>query len=240
MPDDGAGVPDNGAGVPDNGAVLGTTLLVVSLGVTDSINPVTIAIAIYLAATPDPLRRLAGYAAGVFTTYLAGGLILVVGPGELLRTAVAGSHTRGFELASLLIGSLVIVLAIVLWMGRRRLTRVTLPAWALQAHSSFALGAGVTAVDLLTAFPYFGALGAIVSSGLNLVEQVLLLVVFNALYVLPLLAVMVAHALYGERAEAFLARGRATIERLSPVVLSLLTLGAGVALVVRGVSGLAG
>ena len=35
--------------VSDNGRVLAITLLVVSLGVADSINPVTIAIAIYLA-----------------------------------------------------------------------------------------------------------------------------------------------------------------------------------------------
>jgi hypothetical protein len=49
--------------VSDNGRVLAITLLVVSLAVADSINPVTIVIAIYLASTRDPGRRLASYAA---------------------------------------------------------------------------------------------------------------------------------------------------------------------------------
>jgi hypothetical protein len=51
--------------------VLAITLLVVSLGVADSINPVTIAIAIYLASTRDPQRRLAAYTAGVFAVYVS-------------------------------------------------------------------------------------------------------------------------------------------------------------------------
>ena len=219
--------------------MLAITLLVVSLAVADSINPVTIAIAIYLGSTRDPRRRLASYAAGVFAVYLAGGLLLVLGPGALLRAAAEGSHTRGFHLGSLLIGLLVIALAMVLWVRRRRWTRLRLPEWALRTESSFALGAAVTALDLLTAFPYFGAIGAIVSSDLALPGQVVLLVVFNALYVLPLVAVLVAHSLFGERAEAFLARGREAIERFSPAVLTLLTLAAGVALVVRGANGLA-
>jgi cytochrome c biogenesis protein CcdA len=219
--------------------VLAITLLVISLAVADSINPVTIAIAIYLASTRDPGRRLAGYTAGVFAVYLAGGLLLVVGPGGLLRAAAEGSHTRAFHLGSLLIGLLVIALAIALWVRRRRWTRLRLPEWALRTESSFALGAAVTALDLPTAFPYFGAIGAIVSSDLALPGQVVLLVVFNALYVLPLVAVLVAHSLFGERAETFLARAREAIERFSPAVLTLLTLAAGIALVVRGANGLA-
>jgi cytochrome c biogenesis protein CcdA len=127
----------------------------------------------------------------------------------------------------------------VLWVRRRRWTRRRLPEWALRTESSFALGAAVTALDLLTAFPYFGAIGVIVSSDLALPGQVVVLVVFNALYVLPLVAVRVADSLFGERAEAVLARGREAIERLSPAVLTLLTLAAGIALVVRGANGLA-
>ncbi len=44
------------------------------------------------------------------------------------------------------------------WVKRRRWTRLRLPEWALRTQSSFGLGASVTALDLLTAFPYFGAI----------------------------------------------------------------------------------
>jgi cytochrome c biogenesis protein CcdA len=219
--------------------MVGITLLVASLGLADSINPITIAIAIYLASTPTPQRRLAAYATGVFAVYFAGGLVFVLGPGELLQAAEAGSRTRAFYLGSVLIGSAVILLAIVLWVRRRRWTRLRLPRWALRTKSSFALGAAVTALDLLTAFPYFAAIAAIVTSGLTLPAQVLLLVMFNVLYVLPLAVVVVADSLFGVRAEVFLARAREAIERLSPVVLTILTLAAGIALVFRGANGLA-
>ena len=53
-----------------DGRVLAITLLVVSLGVANSINPVTIAIAIYLASTRDPQRRLAA-TPGVFAVYVS-------------------------------------------------------------------------------------------------------------------------------------------------------------------------
>lgn len=56
---------------------------------------------------------------------------------------------------------------------------------------------------------------------------------------LPLVALLIAHSLFGERVEAQLARAREAIERLSPVVLTILTPGAGIVLVVRGANGLA-
>lgn len=228
------------AAVPDNGIVLAIALLVLSLGLADSINPVTIAVAIYLASTPDPQRRLAGYTVGVFAVYLAGGFLLVVGPGVLLRTATQGRDTRPLYLASLVIGVVVIALAIALWANRRRWAGLELPDWALKTESSFWLGAAMTALDLPTAFPYFGAIGALVSSDLALPVQLVLLLAFNLLYVLPLVAVLLTRPLFGVRADAALAHIRRGVERLAPAVLTLLTFALGVVLVIHGVNGLEG
>jgi cytochrome c biogenesis protein CcdA len=191
----------------ENRLMLALTLLVASLAVADSVNPVTLVIAVYLASTPEPRRRLAGFAIGVFLTYLVGGAVLVLGPGELLRTAVHGSRTSGFHVASVVTGAVVIALAGVLWALRERFTRRRLPVSPPSPGSALALGAGVTVIDLPTALPYFAAIGAIVSSDAGLLGQLLLLVLFNALYVLPLAAVLAAHSVFGERSEAFLARG---------------------------------
>ena len=65
-------------------------LFVLSIGLADSINPVTIAVALYLASTPRPVGRLANFAAGVFALYTAGGLLLLFGPASLLRLATHG------------------------------------------------------------------------------------------------------------------------------------------------------
>jgi cytochrome c biogenesis protein CcdA len=208
------------------------------LALADSVNPMTIAIAVYLAATPDPRRRLASYTLGIFAVYLAGGVVLVLGPGELLRTVAHGSHSRGFHAVSIGVGAAVVALAAIMFSRRRRLIGRQSAASALRPGSALALGAGVTALDLPTALPYFAAIGAIVSSDAGLPGQLALLAMFNVLYVLPILAVLLVHMVIGERSEPLLARARRLIERLGPAVLVGLTLVAGVVLVVRGAIGL--
>jgi hypothetical protein len=79
-----------------------------------------------------------------------------------------------------------------------------------------------------------------VSSDLALPGQVVLLAVFNALYVLPLAAILVTHSLFGERAETFLTRARETIERLSPGSADGAHARGRGCLVVHGANGLAG
>ena len=218
--------------------MLAITLLVASLGLADSVNPVTMAVAVYLAATSDPVRRLAGFALGVFVVYLTGGAVLVFGPGELLRIAVHGVHSRGFHIASIVLGAVMIAMAGGMWAQRGRLLDRDLSADALRSGSALALGAVVTAVDLPTAFPYFAAIGAIVGSDAGPVGDSALLVLFNALYVLPLFGVLLLRLLMGERSAALLTRASRLIERFAPLVLVALTLAVGVALVVRGARGL--
>jgi cytochrome c biogenesis protein CcdA len=219
--------------------VLAITLLVASLAVADSVNPVTVAVAVYLSATPDPVRRLAGFATGVFVVYLTGGAVLVLGPGELLLTVVDGVDSRGFHVVSIALGVAIVAVAGVMWAKRGRLIGRDLSASVSRPGSALALGAVITAVDLPTAFPYFAAIAAIVGSDVSLVGQLGLLVMFNALYVLPLYGILLLRLLTGQRSAALLARASRRIERCAPFVLVVLALAVGVGLVVRGASGLA-
>ena len=218
--------------------MIAITLLVASLAVADSVNPVTIAVAVFLSARPDAVRRLAGFAVGVFIVYLAGGAVLVLGPGELLRTAVDGAHSRGFHVVSIALGALIIAVAGLIWATRGQFVGRDLSASVPRPGSALALGAMVTAVDLPTAFPYFAAIAAIVGSDVGLVGQLALLAMFNALYVLPLCGILLLRLLAGERSTAQLARPSRLIERFAPFVLVALALAVGVGLVVRGASGL--
>ena len=218
--------------------MIAITLLVASLAVADSVNPVTIAVAVFLSARPDAVRRLAGFAVGVFIVYLAGGAVLVLGPGELLRTAVDGAHSRGFHVVSIALGALIIAVAGLIWATRGQFVGRDLSASVPRPGSALALGAMVTAVDLPTAFPYFAAIAAIVGSDVGLVGQLALLAMFNALYVLPLCGILLLRLLAGERSTAPLARASRLIERFAPFVLVALALAVGVGLVVRGASGL--
>ena len=219
--------------------MVGITLLVASLGLADSINPITIAIAIYLASTPTPPAAACRLRDGCVRGLLRRRARLCTRSGRVAASRGGGiAHARFLpRFGADRIGR---DLARDRALGQASaLDAATVAAVGARTKSSFALGAAVTALDLLTAFPYFGAIAAIVTSGLTLPAQVLLLVMFNVLYVLPLAVVVVADSLFGVRAEVFLARAREAIERLSPVVLTILTLATGIALVFRGANGLA-
>jgi hypothetical protein len=60
--------------------MVGLTVLVASIGLADSINPSTLVPGLWLAGKPSA-RGLGSFTAGVFATYLTGGLVLVLGPG---------------------------------------------------------------------------------------------------------------------------------------------------------------
>jgi cytochrome c biogenesis protein CcdA len=209
--------------------------LVVSLGLADSVNPVTIVVGLYLASTPHPVRRLTGYTAGVFAIYLAGGLVLLFGPAELLRLVTHGVDPSVGRWLSIAIGIAAIVVAVVVWRRRKRMSPTALPDRALKPGSTLALGAGLTVVDLPTAFPLFIVVGAIVNEDLSVPIEIGLMAVYCLFYVLPLIAITVVRAAGGERAERWLDNLRERSAQWAPIALSALTLLVGIALIVYGI-----
>ena len=220
---------------------VGLVFIIVWLGLADSLNPVTIAVAALLAATERPVRRLAGFVAGIFSVYLLGGLVLTLGPGELLDTWSRGSSEGGTVRHVVL---LVVGLAAIGFGGwlfvHRDAGREKLPDLAIGPRSAFGLGAGMTLVDLPTAFPYFAAIAAIVGRDVGDLSAIALLVVFNLMYVVPILLMLVAAVALQERAAPALVRVRDSVARWSPLVLSVVTLLVGIALVADSVRGLSG
>ena len=62
--------------------------LAISIGIADSVNPTTIAPALYLASGRHPRRQVAEFTLAVFGVYLVGGLVIALGPGQLLLSVV--------------------------------------------------------------------------------------------------------------------------------------------------------
>ena len=205
-----------------------------TLGLADSINPVTIVVALYLASTPNPVRRLAGYVAGVFGVYLLGGLLLLFGPASLLRLATHGLDASVGRVVAVVLGVGAIVFAVVLWLRRDRMANTTVPERALRPGSTLALGGAMTAIDLPTAFPLFVIAGAIVHEDLGPPLEAALLVLYCAAYVVPLVAILALRAVGGEPGERWLARLRRHMSQWAPIAIAVLTFVAGVALIVYG------
>jgi cytochrome c biogenesis protein CcdA len=214
--------------------------IVLSIGLADSLNPTTIAPALYLATTDHPKARVAQFTVGVFAVYFLGGVLIALGPGELLLALVPKpSHTTRYVL-EIVAGVAMLVAAALLWRNRRRLATRNMPEPSGQGRSSAILGATITAVELPTAFPYFAAIAAIVGSGAGPVHQLFLLLLFNVCFVLPLLVILGVLVWAGPRADDVLGGWRAFLQRHWPVLLCGLAVIVGIFVVVLGVTGLLG
>jgi cytochrome c biogenesis protein CcdA len=183
---------------------------IVGLAVVDSINPSALLAAIALLLRGPSARPLvAVYVAAVLATYFAIGLVLTLGLGltpEAVLQSDAAYVVQG------VLGAAMLAYAVAAPGGRRRgpakprgLPAVRRPA------AVFALGAAVTVLELPTALPYLGAVGALTRADLAVGEWLPLLGLYNLIFVLPPLLLLAGHLALGRRAEATLTRLRARL-----------------------------
>lgn len=181
---------------------------IVGLAVVDSINPSALLATIVLLLRGRPARPLvAVYVAAILVTYFAIGLALTLGLGLTPQALV---ESDAAYLAQGVLGTALLAYAVLApGRGRERgpaadprLPTVRRPA------AVFALGVGVTILELPTALPYLGAVGAIARADLAVGDWLPLLVTYNLIFVLPPLALLAAHVALGDRAGALLERLR--------------------------------
>ena len=217
--------------------MLALLLLVTSIALADSLNPTTIGPALVLATRSHPARSIAGFIVGVFAVSLAGGLVLTFGPGEFLLSLVPHpDHDTRSIIAVAGGGLLALVGAGLLLHGDRIAERSG--KRPPRGRSAVALGAGIMAVELPTAFPYFAAVAAIVGSGLSWPSRVVLLLVFNVVFVAPLAAILGLRLMAGEGATRRLERLGSWLTRRAPHLLGGFLVAGGLVLVGLGIRGL--
>ena len=179
---------------------------IVGLAVVDSINPSALLATIALLLRGRAARPLVAiYVAAVLLTYLAIGLVLTLGLGLTPQTVVESDATY---LAQGFLGAGMLAYAVLApGRGRGPAEEPRLPA-ATRPAAVFALGMAVTVLELPTALPYLGAVGAITRADLAVGDWLPLLVLYNLIFVLPPLLLLAGHVVGGDRAEALLGRLR--------------------------------
>src|SRR5204862_7112454 len=103
--------------------VLLLVLLVVSVGLVDSINPSTVVPALLYALGAHARRDVAGFTAGVFATSTLGGLLLVFGPGQALLAIVSHPRPRVVHAVEAGAGVVLLGVAVFLWLKRADVAR---------------------------------------------------------------------------------------------------------------------
>jgi cytochrome c biogenesis protein CcdA len=217
--------------------------IVISIGLADSLNPTTLAPALVLATGEHGSGRhdVSRFLIGVFGVYLLGGLLIALGPGELVLGLVPKPSPRAAQILEVIAGAVLLAAAGLLWRHRATLAEKQLMTMdGSKRRPSLILGATITAVELPTAFPYFAAIAAIVGSGQPISNQVLLLVLYNICFVVPIVGIYATLALAGDRADVYLARARAILQRHWPFLLAVVALIAGGFTIFLGITGLVG
>jgi cytochrome c biogenesis protein CcdA len=216
--------------------VLALLGIVVLVGLADSINPSTVGPALYLATGPRAARNLAAFVVGVFAVSAGAGVAVVLGPGKVLLSHRPHPHTE--HLIELSAGGVLVVVAAGLWLGRKRIPRRVVRNEETVRRGSALLGAAIMAVELPTALPYFAVIAAVIASGRAAATQVLLILLFNLIFVAPLLAVLGIRALAGARATQRLTILRQRLEQQAGLLVPLLVLVVAGVLVALGTVGL--
>ncbi|HET6171801.1 MAG TPA: GAP family protein [Gaiellales bacterium] len=169
--------------------VLALALLVVSVGLVDSLNPGTILPALYLATGDHAARRMLRFAAGVVAVNLLAGVALLAGPGQLVLANLphAGARTRHF--AELALAAALLLAAGLAWWARDAIRdRFARPSRSPN-RGPLLFGATVALVELPTALPYFAVIAAVSGSRASFLTQVVMLGLFNLAFIAPIIVI---------------------------------------------------
>lgn len=212
-------------------------LAVVAIALPDSLNPTLIVAAVLLAAQRRPFVRTLAFTVAAFVVTLAGGLIIALGLGDLILALVPKPSSTVKWVLVTIAGLVLVGGGAAMWWKRRALGSTAAPADAKAGggSSAFVMGAGIAGVEFLTAFPYFAAIAMVIGSSVAAPGKVLLIVLYNVVYVLPLIVIVVLCAVMGERAGRVLAPVGDWISLHWPVVVAPLAEVAGIALAAYGV-----
>lgn len=219
------------------GGVTALALFAVGVGVVDGVNPSTVAPAIVLALRPKGQALLAAFGAGVFVVSTVAGVAVVLGPGRFLldHAPHLGSHTK--HLLALVAGAGLLFAAVLVWSHRRAASRVLAGRTADSPAAAAGLGAGIMAVELPTAFPYFAVLAALIASRETLTVQLGLVLLYNVAFLAPLGVIAVLRLIAGASAAGLLVRVGTAIVTYGPAVVVAALAVAGSALLVYGAAG---
>jgi len=221
--------------------VVALSLAVIGIALPDSLNPSLIVAAVYLAPGARSTRRMVAFTAAAFAVTLAGGLVVALGVGDLILSLLPKvSPTLKYKLMTGF-GVALIVGGAVIWWRRGSLTTDEPHERRdpTSTGSAGLLGAGIASVEFLTAFPYFAAIAMVVGSSQPTGSKAVLIVLYNIVYVLPLIAITIVAAVMGDRAERVLEPIGTWVATRWPIVVAPLVSVVGIALLAYGIVRLA-
>lgn len=202
-------------------------LTLIGFGITDALNPFSIAAMAYLLATDRPVERGIIFIIGTLFIYFPGGIALMEGWSAILKNILPALPVWLPVPMYLIFGLACLAFAFYFYrQGKKNNAQEAPKLSSLSLTATFIFALGSTISDLPTALPYFAAANIIASLSDTLFYQLSLLALYNFIYVSPLILMLAIRMSAGARAQAYLVKVRVGIDwcfaHLLPAAIGLL------------------
>jgi len=167
--------------------------LIALLGIAliDSLNPTALVIQGLILSRPKPLAMSSAFIIGVFSTYLAFGIMLISGGRFLFSSEFWDKYSTPPVFATeTIIGVVILLFGIRALINRDRIqesdhdrARAKVERGSMAA--CFLLAVVTVSAEIPTALPYFAALDIILKKNVEPLTSLFLLVLYNLVFILP-------------------------------------------------------
>lgn len=202
--------------------MLGFIATLTPILITDMLNPVLLAGVIFGLGSRRPFLNSTLVLLGWFVTYFAAGILLALGLDAIIdffKTPRPIDFVVETVLGLLLIGLGVQVAR----SGQpKKKGRELEDADTLSAGTSFGIGASINLIGMPFAIPYFAVLGQILKADLDWMGALMVLLIYNLLYVLPFSLLIFIRLIYRQESDALFKSISDGMERLSAILMPVL------------------
>jgi cytochrome c biogenesis protein CcdA len=210
----------------------GTLLLsMVGTGLLDSLNPSLFIAQVYLLTTVRPVPRVLSYIAGGVLTYFTGGVVILTGARTIILdwvTQASPTLLYGLQLAAGLL-----ILGFGVWLKTETQPAKLRKPQSLTLRGSFVLGIVVIGNEVTTALPYFIAIEQIAQAKMAMPQNLLTLLLYNAVFSLPLFALLLIFLLFKQQWAGIIERINQSLEHWMPRLMKWLAIVFGAGLVLN-------
>ncbi len=219
---------------------LASSLALVALLDSLSIIPLCIVFLIVLLAGPHPVVRSSAFLFGVFVSYLAAGVLVMLGLQEIFDEVNAylvrlwkSPYTEEL-LLQIVLGAVLVAFG---WrLAIRRAKHAGEPtAEAMTARQAWLAGIGLTIAGLPGAVPYLAAIDMVLRTDLPSTQRLILITWYNVVFVAPLAGIVALRQAFGGGADSFIDAIRRFLDRWGPRLIVVLLLAFGIVLVADGI-----
>lgn len=195
-------------------------LFTILTGLVDCLNPSTIITQLLLLIKSRNTKLSSYFTVGTFATYFLTGLLFYFGFIRYFKSWVSAIELK-WNSTFIIVETVILTLLVFYFLkkiygNKEEKKRDNL---LINPLSIFLLSVGSTFADIPTALPYFIFIGKLEQSGLEIFSAVLYFLLYNLIYILPLLILLLGYSRNKEYFEIFFERIEILIDKIGTFIL---------------------